>query len=49
MKSLNQKLTQLIEEVNLLLAKENPFTSQEFIKLAIQVMNYGDLDTLISQ
>jgi hypothetical protein len=41
--SLNERLITLTEEVNDLLAKDNPIGSQEFIELASTVMNYSDL------
>ena len=51
--SLNEKIITLTEEVNDLLSKDNPIGSQNFIKLATNVMNYSDLashlDKLVSE
>ncbi len=41
--SLNERIIALTEDVNNLLSKENPIESQDFIDLAINVMNYSDL------
>jgi hypothetical protein len=41
--SLNERIIGLTEEVNDLLLKDSPIGSQEFIELAISVMNYSDL------
>jgi hypothetical protein len=41
--SLNERIIALTEEVNGLLSKENPIGTQEFIKLAANLMNFSDL------
>jgi hypothetical protein len=41
--SLNERIITLTEEVNELLSKDNPIGSQDFIELAVNVMNYSDL------
>ncbi len=41
--SLNERIIVLTEEINDLLSKDNPIESQEFIELAVRVMNYSDL------
>ena len=43
--SLNERIIVLTEEINDLLSKDNPIESQEFIELAVRVMNYSDLAT----
>jgi hypothetical protein len=41
--SLNERIISLTDEINDLLSKDNPIGSQEFIELAVSVMNYSDL------
>ncbi len=41
--ALNERIISLTEEVNNLLSKENSITSQDFIKLALKLMNLSDL------
>jgi hypothetical protein len=43
--SLNERIIALTEEVNDLLAKDNPIGSQDFIELAASVMNFSDLES----
>ncbi len=47
--SLNQRIIALTEEVNNLISKENSVTSQDFIKLALKVMNFTDLTSSLEQ
>ena len=41
--TLNQQIITLTNDVNDVLAKENPLGSSDFIKLAIRVMNFSDI------
>ena len=41
--SLNERTIAITEEVNGLLSKDSPISSQDFIKLAASVMNFSDL------
>jgi hypothetical protein len=41
--SLKERIIALTEEVNNLLSKDNPINSQDFIKLAANLMNFSDL------
>ena len=47
--ALNERIISLTEEVNNLLSKENSITSQDFIKLALKVMNFSDLTSSLVQ
>lgn len=47
--SLNQRIIALTEEVNELMGKDTPIGSQEFIKLAVNVMNLSDLANNLEQ
>ena len=47
--TLNERIIALTEEVNELLSKDNPIGSQEFIELAVSVMNYSDLTSHLDQ
>ena len=47
--SLNERIIVLTEEINDLLSKDNPISSQEFIELAVSVMNYSDLASHLDQ
>lgn len=47
--ALNERIISLTEEVNNLLSKENSITSQDFIKLALKVMNFSDLTSSLLQ
>ncbi len=41
--SLNERIVGLTEEANNLLSKETPIGSQDFINLAVSMMNFSDL------
>jgi hypothetical protein len=41
--ALNERIIALTEEVNYIMSKENPIGSEEFINLALRVMNFADL------
>ncbi len=43
MTKLNQRIIALIEGITDLLEKRNPFVSQDFIRLALDAMNFSDL------
>ncbi len=43
--SLNERIIALTDEVNELLSKETPIGSQDFINLAIRLMNFSDLSS----
>ena len=43
--SFNERIIALTEEVNDLLSKESPISSQDFINLAIRLMNFSDLSS----
>ena len=47
--SLNERIIALTEEVNDLMSKDTPIGSQEFIELAVSVMNYSDLASHLDQ
>ena len=47
--ALNERIILLTEEVNNLLSKDNSITSQDFIKLAVKVMNFSDLTSSLVQ
>lgn len=47
--SLNQRIIVLTEEVNQLMGMDSPVGSQEFIKLAVSVMNFADLTDNLQQ
>jgi hypothetical protein len=40
---LNQRIVSLTEAINLLMEKENLFSSQDFIRLALDAMNFSDI------
>ena len=41
--SLNEKIIAVSEDINQLLSKDIPIDSQNFMKLAVNVMNISDL------
>jgi hypothetical protein len=43
--SLNERIIALTEEVNDLLTKDSPIRSQDFINLAVRLMNFSDLSS----
>ena len=43
--SLNERIIALTEEINELLSKETPIGSQDFINLAVRLMNFSDLSS----
>jgi hypothetical protein len=43
--SLNERIIALTEEVNDLLTKDSPIGSQDFINLAVRLMNFTDLSS----
>jgi hypothetical protein len=43
--SLNERIIALTEEVNDLLTKDSPIGSQDFINLAVRLMNFSDLSS----
>jgi hypothetical protein len=47
--SFNERIIALTEQVNDLMSKESPIGSQEFIKLALRVMNFADLTSNLEQ
>lgn len=47
--SLNERIIGLTEQVNELISKENPIGSQDFIKLALMVMNFSDLSSKLEE
>ncbi len=47
--SLNQRIIALTEQVNDLMGKDSLIGSQEFIKLAVSVMNFSDLANSLHQ
>jgi hypothetical protein len=47
--SINERIIDLTEEVNDLMSKDTPIGSQEFIDLAVNVMNYSELASYLDQ
>ena len=47
--SFNERIIALTEQVNDLMSKESPIGSQEFIKLALRVINFADLTSNLEQ
>ena len=47
--TLNERIIALTDEVNDLLSKDTPISSEEFIELAVSVMNYSDLASHLDQ
>ena len=47
--SINERIIALTEEVNDLMSKDTPIGSQEFIDLAVNVMNYSELASYLDQ
>ena len=47
--SLNERIIALTEEVNYIMSKENPIGSEQFINLALRVMNFADLTSNLQQ
>jgi hypothetical protein len=47
--TLNERIIALTEEVNDLLSKDTPISSEEFIELGVSVMNYSDLASYLDQ
>jgi hypothetical protein len=47
--SFNERIIALTEQLNDLMSKESPIGSQEFIKLALRVMNFADLTSNLEQ
>jgi hypothetical protein len=43
--SLNERIIALTEEINDLLTKDSPIGSQDFINLAVRLMNFTDLSS----
>ena len=47
--ALNERIIALTEEVNYIMSKENPIGSEQFINLALRVMNFADLTSNLQQ
>ena len=46
---LNERIIALTEQINDFMSKENPIGSEEFIKLALNVMNFADLNSNLEE
>jgi hypothetical protein len=47
--ALNERIIALTEQINDFMSKENPIGSEEFIKLALNVMNFDDLNSNLEE